>query len=140
MLRGRIPYRRVTSVRGQGRRPYVSSDFQLDVNVLGQAVTADRYTWHPFQVERSGMVQGISVNSVTALVPGSRAGVMEITFANYGGEVRIVPFAVTAAGTLDAADKETAQGASGWLFAAPKSQTVTTRKVNAALVLEHSNT
>ena len=48
-----------------------------------------------------------------------------------------VPVAVTVAGTLDAADKETAHGASGWLFAAPQSRTATTRKVEGgSLVLE----
>src|SRR5262245_7665704 len=53
-LAANIPYRRVSAVRGLWAPPYVSSDFQLDVSVLGQPVTTDRYTWHPFQVERSG--------------------------------------------------------------------------------------
>lgn len=132
-----IPYRRVASVRGVWAPPYVSSDFQLDVNVLGQSVATERYTWHPFQVERSGKVQGIAVETVTALVPGSRSGVMEITLINRGSNPRAVPIAVAAAGTLDAADKETAQGASGWLFAAPQSRTATTRKIEGgSLVLE----
>jgi hypothetical protein len=105
--------------------------------VMGQPVATDRYTWHPFQVERSGTMQGITVETVTALVPGGRSGVMEITVINHGGGPRTVPVAVTAAGTLDAADRETAQGASGWLFAAPQSQTATTRKVEGgSLVLE----
>lgn len=132
-----IPYRRVSGVRGLWAPPYVSSDFQLDVNVLGQPVTTDRYTWHPFQVERSGTVQGIAVETVTALVPGGRSGVMEITLINHGDDARTVPVTVSIAGTLDAADRETAHGASGWLFAAPESRTVTTRKVDGgALVLE----
>src|SRR6185312_14853309 len=78
-LAASIPYRRVSSVRGLWAPPYVSSDFQLDVNVLGQPVATDRYMWHPFQVERSGVVDGIAVETETALVPGSRSGVMGIT-------------------------------------------------------------
>jgi hypothetical protein len=132
-----IPYRHVLGVRGLWAPPYVSSDFQLDLTVLGQPVVTERYTWHPFHVERSGTVQGIAAESVTMLVPGTRAGVMEITLANPGTEQRTVPVEITVGGTLDAADKETALGASGWLFAAPKSQTATTRKIeDGSLVLE----
>lgn len=132
-----IPYRHVSGMRGLWAPPYVSSDFQLDVSVLGLPVPTDRYTWHPFQAERSGTVQGIAVETVTALVPGGRSGVMEVTLINHGGEPRTVPVAVTARGTLDAADRETADGASGWLFAAPQSRTATTRKVEGgSLVLE----
>src|SRR3954447_11747706 len=67
-LAASIPYRRVSEVRGLWAPPYVSSDFRLDVSVLGQPVATDRYTWHPFLVERTGTVQGITVETVTALV------------------------------------------------------------------------
>ncbi|MHC5543795.1 hypothetical protein ACYOEI_36675, partial [Singulisphaera rosea] len=114
-----IPYRQVSRVRGLWAPPYVSSDFELEVKVLGQPVTTDRYTWHPFLVERSGMVEGIAVETETALIPGGRSGVMEITLINRGNAPRTIPVAITVSGTLDSADKETAHGASGWLFAAP---------------------
>jgi hypothetical protein len=132
-----IPYGRAAGVRGLWAPPYVSSDFQLDVEVLGQAVATDRYTWHPFQVERAGAAQGIGVETATALVPGGRSGVMAITLFNPGAGARTVPVAITVAGTLDAADKETQYGPTGWLFAAPESRTATSRKVEGgALVLE----
>ena len=132
-----IPYRHVSGVRGLWAPPYVSSDFRLDVSVLGQHVSTDRYTWHPFQVERAGSVQGIAVETMTTLVPGGRTGVMEITVINQGNAPRTVPMTVTATGSLDAADRETTEGPSGWLFSTPQSRTATTRRVeDGALVLE----
>ncbi len=118
-----IPYRDVCSINGLWAPPYASSDFGLTVTVSDQKVKTERYTWHPFHVERAGSMPGIDVQTVTTLIPGYRGGVIEMTFKNSTAEPRVLPVTVSASGTLDRVD--------WWEFAAAKSKTPTTRKVDA---------
>src|SRR5262245_7705372 len=109
-----VPYRNVLGVSGLWAPPNVSSDFKLDITLMGKPVATQRYTWHPFHVERAGTVQGIAVESVTMLIPGSRAGLLEITFTNPGTQQRTIPVAISVGGTLDSAGPVNASGTSGW--------------------------
>lgn len=135
-----IKYQNVLGVAGLWAPPYVSSDFTLDITALGERIPTERYTWHPFHVERAGTVQGLDVASVTMLIPGSRAGLLEITFTNPGQEARTVPVVIAVRGSLEIAGPADANGGKGWSFATPASKTATTRKiVDGALLLEQGN-
>ena len=132
-----IRYQNVLGVAGLWAPPYVSSDFSLDITALGERIPTERYVWHPFHVERRGTVQGIEVSSVTMLIPGSRAGLLEIEFKNLGQEARAIPVVIAARGSLDNAGPADPLGRTGWSFATPASRTVTTRKISEeALLLE----
>lgn len=124
-----IPYRNVSAIQGLWAPPYVSTDFALGVTVFDQSIPTDAYTWHPFHVERKGKVEGINVESLTMLLPGMRAGVVEITLHHTEKRERTVPVAISAAGTLD--------DSRWWEFSAPASKTPTTPKVvDNALILQ----
>lgn len=125
-----IEYRDAFSISGLWAPPYVSSDFTLGVTVMGQAVAASRYTWHPFCVERTGEVHGIAIDTCTMLLYGSRAGVIEIVMKNASPEPRTVPLSLSAAGSLDRSGS--------WEFNTPLSKTATTRKIvdNAMQLLQ----
>ena len=116
-----IPYRDAFAVRGLWAPPFVSSNFDLKVRVMGQAVATDRYQWHPYRVDRAGVIQGMVVKTATLLVYGSRAGLIEISLTNVTKQPRDVPLTVNAAGTLDRSER--------WEFDTPVSATRTTRTI-----------
>jgi hypothetical protein len=121
-----VQYSNIAGVSGLWAPPYVSSDFKLDVTLFGRTVPADRYTWHPFRVERAGSVQGIAVASVTQLIPGERAGLLVITLSNPGPEARTVPLTITVSGNLDRVE--------WWEFARPESRTPTVPSIKEHLL------
>jgi hypothetical protein len=88
---------------------------------MEQPVATQRYAWHPFHVDRSGSIQGIAIQSTTMLVPGTRAGLVEVTLKNLDERPRTVPVSITASGTLDRSE--------WWEFGAPRSKTATARQV-----------
>jgi len=127
-----IPYRHVLAIKGLWAPPYVSSDFHLEISVLGKPVATQHYVWHPFCVGRAGAIEGIAVETVTMLIHGSRAGLIEVLLKNTATEPRTVPVTIRAAGTLDR---------SGWWeFIASTSATRTKRRIaDGALRLEQGN-
>lgn len=143
MLTAGIPYKNVFSVSGLWAPPYVSSDFKLSISLIGQPILTECYTWRPFYVERVGLNQGIAVETVTMLIPGTRTGLVEIALKNLTTEQRQVPVAITVSGTLDTAASPVdpaSSGAMGWSFLAPQSKTATTRRViGGALHLEQGS-
>jgi hypothetical protein len=124
-----VTYRTVAAIDGMWAPPYVSSDFRLKATVVGQDVKTMHYVWHPFQVERRGAADGITVKTLTTLLAGARAGMLTMTLQNTASEARMVPLVFTARGTLD---RETR-----WEFARPASRTGTKPVVSAErLVLQ----
>jgi hypothetical protein len=116
-----VRYRDVFSISGLWAPPYVSSDFNLSITVLGRPIATNGYTWRPFQVDRAGLDKEIAIESVTMLVPGSRAGLVEVTLKNQGTDGCTVPVAIAVGGTLDRAES--------WEFGAPHSHSATVRRV-----------
>jgi hypothetical protein len=135
-----IKYRNVLGNAGLWAPPYVSSDFTLDGTILGERIPTERYTWHPFHVERTGTVQGLGVSTITMLVPGRRAGLLEISLTNPDVAARTVPIEIAVNGTLDDAGPVDANGGKGWSFATPASRTPTARKVTEGILrMEQGN-
>lgn len=123
-----VPYRNAFAVDGLWAPPYVSSDFSLKIALMEQPVATQHYTWHPFHVDRSGSIQGITIQTTTTLIPGTRAGLVEVTLTNVKEEQCTLPVTITAGGTLDRSE--------WWEFSAPKSKTATARQiVNGSLCL-----
>lgn len=129
MLSVGIPYRSVAAIDGLWAPPYVSSDFQIVASVLGRNVATSRYLWRPFQVERAGAIDGISVTTTTTLARGLRAGLLAIRLENTTSQARDVPLVFAVKGTLDRAPR--------WEFSTPKSSTAAKRVADRErLVLE----
>lgn len=131
-----IPYRDALAVHGLWAPPYVSSDFMLNVTLQGQPVATEEYAWHPFYVVRRGFLQGIAVETVAMLIPGARAGLIEMTLRNRNAEPRELPIDIAVGGTLDQARSAGADLDTGWKFGCPLSRTATTQQVvDGSLVL-----
>jgi len=111
-----IHYRGVADVGGLWAPPYVSSNFLLDGRVNGEKVPTTGWTWRPFQVERAGSVNQVSVHTRTTLIYGHRAAVVSFTFKNSGRTA--VPVEFFTLGWLDSVRD--------WGFARPASSTETT--------------
>lgn len=78
-------------------------------------------------MDRVGAIEGVQVETVTMLLPGTRAGVIAMTLKNLTPEPREVPIAITAGGALDRVD--------WWEFDAPRSRTATSRTVAGQTML-----
>lgn len=115
-----ISYRDVTGLAGLWAPPYVSSNFQLEVRVGGRKAPTMNWLWRPFQVERAGGVDAVSISTVTTLIYGQRAAVMRLTLANSGRTP--VPVDLFALGWLDVVQD--------WGFARPGSRTETIPQVD----------
>jgi len=127
-----IPFKKTGRVEGLWAPPYVSSDFQLTVSVMGKEIPAAQFTWWPHKVVQQGSLQGIKATSVTILPPGHRGGVLALTLENTTAETRDLPLGFSAKGTLDRTE--------AWEFAAPSSATPTRWAANeAALVAQQGD-
>lgn len=118
-----IPYRDAVAISGLWAPPYASADFRLDVTLADQPVKGAGYTWRPLSVERTGSAAGIDVRSVTALLPGCRCGLIEMTLANPAAEPRALPLTVSVRGSLDRVE--------WWEFAVTGSSTPTATAVES---------
>ena len=127
-----IPYKDVAAIDGLWAPPFVSSDFRFSVKVMDRAVSTQRYTWRPFEVEREGSVDGLRVRTTTALVPGHRGGRMTIAIENTSPQVRKFTLQLAASGTLDRTTT--------WEFARTASRSATqSRAVGTGLLLEQAS-
>lgn len=110
-----INYKTLASLHGLWAPPLVSSDFVFDLQIGDQPVPTRDYTWHPFEVERSGSVQGVSVTTTTTLLYGYPALILAVTLENRLEKEITLPLTTTVSGTLD---KE-----GFWEFSRPASKT-----------------
>ncbi len=111
-----INYRDIAGVGGLWAPPYVSSNFQLDARVNGEKVPTSKWLWRPFQVERAGDLNDVSVSTITTMIYGSRALVLSFMFKNSGAKVATIE--LFAVGWLDSTQD--------WGFPRPSSKTETT--------------
>ena len=124
-----VQYRDVFSISGLWAPPYASSDFDLKITAFGRPIATEHYTWRPLEVDRSGVIEGVAIESVTMLIPGYRAGLVAVTLKNQKTERRTIPLTLGVGGTLDRVG--------WWNFDRTQSKTATTRKVaDATLAME----
>lgn len=123
-----VPYEYVGTLDSFWAPPYVSSNCRCDLLVNGNPVTADRWTWYPYQFQSSGEADGITVASDFLLASDQRAGLMKFTFTNGTGETKTISVTLKfSQPTLDVSD--------AWEFAAARSSTPCVRKNQSDRVL-----
>src|SRR5579862_3068395 len=76
------PYRNATAISCAFAPPYASSDFLLELWLLGERVPVSKYEWLPVEVRREGSLKGIAISTRTVLAPRKRAAILEITLRN----------------------------------------------------------
>jgi hypothetical protein len=111
-----INYRDVAGLGGLWAPPYVSSNFILEGRVNGEKVRTSKWRWRPFQVEREGSAGNITVSTLTTMIYGQRAAVLNFVFKNSGPTA--APLEIFTLGWLDSVRD--------WGFARPASSTETT--------------
>jgi len=74
--------------------PYTNTAFSFDLRIDGETVRCGRWQWLPNAILRSGAAKHFSVQTLTAVVPGSRTVVQKIVLHNTGEAAITVPVAV----------------------------------------------
>lgn len=95
------PYRNAMMVKGLFAPPFVSSDFCLEVRLFGENVRSAKHKWYPSEIQRSGEINGVKVESNLVLAGGKRAFIMEVNLSNTSGKKLNIPLQIGVNGTLD---------------------------------------
>ena len=116
MLGTNGPYTNTLRIEGLFARPFVSSDFYLEVRLFGQKIKSTEYTWFPVEMKRQGCLDDLAVDSSLVLGGGKRTAVLQFAIENKASVKRKIPLQIDFGGTLDY-HKE-------WNFARPQSSCV----------------
>ncbi|PPL02142.1 hypothetical protein [Parapedobacter indicus] len=87
----RVNYQDVGTISSFFAPPYASSDFLMELRLFGEKVRTRDYKWYPFEVQRTGEINGLAVSSVTTLPAGKKAGLMVIHLKNQTNDSLVVP-------------------------------------------------
>lgn len=111
-ITSRIHYRDVGTISGLFAPPYASSDFMVEPRLFGETVQTSGYRWYPFEVRRTGEINGISVQTVTQMIAGERAAILAFSLHNQTGKDTVMDVQFVINGGLDYVRK--------WEFARPR--------------------
>jgi len=78
----RTPEYSVCSSEGFQRCPYTDSGFRLDIRIDGERIKVQDWIWLPNAMYRLGNTKYLSLETVTAVIPGSGSFIMKITCFN----------------------------------------------------------
>ncbi|HWK56233.1 MAG TPA: hypothetical protein VNQ80_02775 [Parapedobacter sp.] len=114
----RVHHGDIGTISGLFAPPYASSNFLLETRLFGEKVPTSDYRWYPFEVQREGEINGISVKTTTVLPHGDRAALIRMTFGNQSGKDILMPIQFHIQGGLDYVER--------WEFSRPKAESKTT--------------
>src|SRR5690606_16244966 len=97
----RVHHGDIGTISGLFAPPYASSNFLLEPRLFGEKVQTSNYRWYPFEVQREGEINGISVKTTTVLPHGDRAALITMTFGNQTGNDIQMPIQFHIQGGLD---------------------------------------
>lgn len=120
-ITARMHYENIGGLSGIFAPPFASSDFSLDLRVFGEIVPTKEYRWYPYELYRSGEINGISLSTETVLVPGSQKLILKINLRNYTGENQDVPIQLQITGGFGYVKR--------WDFLRPDAKGKTTNEV-----------
>ncbi len=105
------PERSVSSVECFQGCPYTASRFSLELRIGGERIPARSWKWLPSAMLRFGESKGFKVETLTAMVPGTRAFVMKVKIINKLGEDKTLPITLSYCGNARKEDE--------WVFYIP---------------------
>ena len=97
----RVNYHDVGTISSFFAPPYASSDFLMELRLFGEQVATHNYRWYPFEVRRSGEINGLEVSTITTLPHGRRAGLMVVRLHNRTGDSLVAPVQLHIQGGLN---------------------------------------
>lgn len=124
----RVHHSDIGTISGLFAPPYASSDFLLETRLFGEKVPASSYRWYPFEVQREGDINGISVQTFTVLPYGNRAALIAMTFRNQTEEDILMPIQFHVQGGLDHVGR--------WEFHRPTAEGKTTNLSEASRLVK----
>src|SRR5690606_27931517 len=113
----RVHHGDIGTISGFFAPPYASSNFLLETRLFGEKVPTSDYRWYPFEVQRNGEINGISVKTTTVLPYGDRAALITMTFGNRTAKDILMPIQFHIQGGLDYVER--------WEFSRPKAESKT---------------
>ena len=128
-----ITHNFVGLIDGLWAQPLVSSSFHILPRLWGEKIKTDHYSWLPFQTTRTGHLKGVKFTSVTTLIYGMRAGIMELSFTNTTAKKLEIPFQLV---TNDQYNYNISLDyIQNWGFSTPKSKTAVKDEMDSMGVL-----
>lgn len=120
----RVHHGDIGTISGLFAPPYASSNFLLEPRLFGEKVHTSGYRWYPFEVQREGSINGISVKTATVMPHGNRAALIAMTFSNQTGADILMPIQFHIEGGLDYVER--------WEFSRPRAErkTINRSEVN----------
>ncbi len=88
------PERSVTLMECFQGCPYTATSFNVDIRIDGERLRATSWKWLPNAIWRQGDCRKFAVDTVTAMVPGTRAVVQKITVRSHAQQDIVAPVAV----------------------------------------------
>lgn len=105
------PERSVSAVECFQGCPYTASRFLLELRIDGERVRANSWKWLPSAMLRYGECKMFSVETLTAMVPATRAFVMKVKVKSKLGEDKTLPITLSYCGNARKEDD--------WVFYIP---------------------
>ncbi len=114
------PERSVSAVECFQGCPYTASKFSLELRIDGERLRTNSWKWLPNAMLRYGEGKNFKVETLTAMVPGTRAFIMKVKIKNKLVEDKKLPLTLTYRGN---ARKE-----ENWVFYIPIDESPTRRE------------
>ncbi|MHB9069518.1 MAG: MGH1-like glycoside hydrolase domain-containing protein [Sedimentisphaerales bacterium] len=100
MLTINTPYTQALALGGMWAPPYLSSDFLFEVRLFGDSVKAENYIWSPREIQRTGEINGIDVQSRLTLADNCRGAILAFELTNQSKDTVKIPVQINIAGTF----------------------------------------
>lgn len=123
----RVNYNDLGTISALFAPPYASSDFLLECRLFGEKPATQTYRWYPFEVERTGEINGVEVKTWVTLLKDSRSLLISFRLRNTTEKSINLPIQFALAGSLDYVQK--------WEFQRPSSKTKTSVNVQGNRII-----
>ena len=107
----------VFALRNHQGCPYTNTAFTFDVRIGGEAVNCHEWKWLPNAILRRGQTKSLLLETVTAVIPGTRGAIQKVTVTPRDTVTRTLPLAVMFRGKT--------RHESDWQFCIPTPESLT---------------
>lgn len=126
----RVNYQQVGTISSFFAPPYASSDFLMELRLFGEKVATRDYKWYPFEVQRSGEINGVRVSTITTLPANKPAGLLVVQLHNQTSDSLKVPIQLHIQGGFNYVKR--------WDFQRPTARAKTNNRVAGGLMVREN--